>query len=355
MDAATIEHPPTPTNISSNQGDPEDVNDDIGPIPNPVTPNVLVRPDRRQVVYNVEERKVLDAHKERYLASKSVEEHKSVAMTYILPAIFQYWDSIGRDIGDSRTQTKKLVAWMQNTWRGTKVAETVIFGAPMKRTEVLWHTRKNNVFAEIASLMGLDSASTQTPNWFDFCMKALGNILQRMSALQLERLDRQGSEIVSAENQDDDRKQQLTEKNAISRFSKHAKGHWNEMGVLSLSFVAYTDSSGKLVVQVLDQMAELMEVDAPLFESQYRPQVHQIKLYVMEYINKIKKILNPGPTSSAPNGTGNDVQNLTLQFDQNRFPILPQGLDTKSGNLPVKKELDEMIWKYFAKHYSAST
>ncbi|PPQ76007.1 hypothetical protein CVT25_004621 [Psilocybe cyanescens] len=250
MDSATIEHPPASPSTSTNEVNPDDVNDDIGPIPNPVIPEFLVRPDRRQVVYNAEERKVLDAHKARYLASKSVEERKSVAKTYILPDIFQYWESIGQDIGDSRTQTRKLIAWMQNTWRGTKVAETVIAGAAMKRTEVLWRTRKDDVFAEIASLMGLDSASTQTPNWFDFRMKALGNILQRMSALQLEHLDIKGAEIVSADNQDEDRRQQLAEKNAISRLSKGARGHWNEMGVLSLSFVAYTDSSGKLVVQV---------------------------------------------------------------------------------------------------------
>ncbi|PPQ93201.1 hypothetical protein CVT25_007858 [Psilocybe cyanescens] len=290
MDSATIEQPPAPPNISSNDVDAEHVNDDIGPIPNPVNPNFLVRPDRHQVVYNSEERKVLDAHKERYLASKSAEEHKSVAKTYILPAIFQYWDSIGHEIGDSRTQAR-----------------------------------------------------------------ALGNILQCMSALQLEQLDRQGAQILSAANQDNDRRQQLAEKKAISRFSKSAKGHWNEMGVLSLSFVAYTDTSGKLVVQVVDQMAELIEVDAPLFESQYRPQVHQMKLYVMEYITKMKKILNPGPTPWAPNGTGNDVKDLNLQFDQHGFPILPQRLDTKSGNLPVKKELDEMIRKYFAKHYKLAT
>ncbi|PPQ87771.1 hypothetical protein CVT25_015013 [Psilocybe cyanescens] len=355
MDSATIEHSPVPPHVSSNETDPEDVDNNIGLIPNPVTPDVLVRPDRRQVVYNAEERKVLDAHKERYLASKSVEEHKSVAKTYILPDIFQYWDDIGHEIGDSRTQTRKLVAWMQNTWRGTKVAETVIAGAAMKRTEVLWQTRKDDVFAEIARLMGLDSVSTQTPNWFAFRMKALGIILQHMSALDLEKLDRQGEAIVSAANQDNERKQQLAEKHAISRFSKGTKCHWNEMRVLSLSFVAYTDSSNKLVVQVHDQMAELMEVDAPLFESQYRPQVHQMKLYVMEYITQMKKILNPGPQPWAPGGTGKNVRDLNLQFDHYGFPILPPALNTKSGDLPVKKELEDMVRKYLAKHYKLAT
>ncbi|PPQ94764.1 hypothetical protein CVT25_007783 [Psilocybe cyanescens] len=167
MDSATIEHPPASPSTSTNEVNPDDINDNIGPIPNHITPDFLVRPDRHQVVYNAEERKVLDAHK--------------------------------------------------------------------------------------ASL---------------------------------------------------------------------------------------------------DQMAEIMDVDAPLFESQYRPQVHQMKLYVMEYITKMRKILNPGPAPRVPGGTGTGVCDLGLQFTHNGFPILPQGLDTKSGNLPVKKELDEMIRKYLAKHYS---
>ncbi|PPQ93882.1 hypothetical protein CVT25_013431 [Psilocybe cyanescens] len=86
MDSATIKHSPVPPHVSSNEADPEDVDNNI---------------DWHQVMYNAEEQKVLDAHKKQYLASKSVEECKSVAKTYILPDIFQYWDIIGHEIGDS--------------------------------------------------------------------------------------------------------------------------------------------------------------------------------------------------------------------------------------------------------------
>lgn len=68
---------------------------------------------------------------------------------------------------------------MRNVWR-----------VPMKRvlelgkyrlTDVLWWTRQEEVFEEIASIMEIPKADTSTPGWFPLRTKASKNILEKMT------------------------------------------------------------------------------------------------------------------------------------------------------------------------------
>lgn len=59
----------------------------------------------------------------------------------------------------------------------------------MKLTEALWLTREQDVLAEIATLLGVAEATTKTPGWFGLRMKALGNILERMTPEEKAALD----------------------------------------------------------------------------------------------------------------------------------------------------------------------
>ena len=63
-------------------------------------------PDRRQPLYNSEERAVIDVHKEEYLNAASAQERKQVAQNKVLPALFNYWSGKGLDLSDPRPRTK---------------------------------------------------------------------------------------------------------------------------------------------------------------------------------------------------------------------------------------------------------
>lgn len=54
---------------------------------------------------------------------------------------------------------------------------------------------KEEVFAEIASLLGLDSADTSTPGWFPHRLTAIGNIIQNMSDGEKADLDKEVSRL----------------------------------------------------------------------------------------------------------------------------------------------------------------
>jgi hypothetical protein len=54
-------------------------------------------------------------------------------------------------------------------------------GKQYRLADILWWTRQEDVFEEIASIMNLDSADTNTPGWFQHRTKASKNIINRMS------------------------------------------------------------------------------------------------------------------------------------------------------------------------------
>jgi hypothetical protein len=69
-----------------------------------------------------------------------------------------------------------------------KVVES---GIRYRLTDILWWTRQEDVFEEIASILHIDSANTFTTGWFQLRTKASKNILNGMSdeernALEIE-------------------------------------------------------------------------------------------------------------------------------------------------------------------------
>ena len=72
-------------------------------------------------------------------------------------------------------------------------------------TDILWQTRQGDVWAEIAAILNVELADTQTPDWFETRMTAMKNMLNKMieeekSKLQ-EEADRMAKEGLPAEIQ----------------------------------------------------------------------------------------------------------------------------------------------------------
>ena len=54
---------------------------------------------------------------------------------------------------------------------------------------MLWLTQKDKVNAEIATMLGVETADSSTEKWFDMRMKAVGSVLKKMSEEELAELD----------------------------------------------------------------------------------------------------------------------------------------------------------------------
>jgi len=184
------------------------------------------RGDHRQRAYNTEERAVIDVHKATYLQATSLAERKQIAKV-ILADLFNHWSQKGillEDVDISiRTKVfligigmhipysvvpKALVAWIQNNWRSHRISQKV-FRFKMKISEVLWKTRQDEVFAEIGTLLGIQSANASTPGWFNQRMPALGNILARMTTAEREELEKDRQRLELEGNKEEDKRKSV--------------------------------------------------------------------------------------------------------------------------------------------------
>ena len=87
--------------------------------------------------------------------------------------------------------------WIHNNWRTSKDAQLMLAHFIVKRTDVLWKRSQDKVFAEIADILGMEQADTNTPNWFSHRMVAMKNIIERMSSGELAELDKEVAAIAA--------------------------------------------------------------------------------------------------------------------------------------------------------------
>jgi hypothetical protein len=60
-------------------------------------------------VYNAQERAAIDPFKTEYLAATTPAARKTIAQVHILPALFNYWTSIGQVIDDNEMRGRAVV------------------------------------------------------------------------------------------------------------------------------------------------------------------------------------------------------------------------------------------------------
>jgi hypothetical protein len=69
---------------------------------------------------------------------------------------------------------------LRNVWRVRRNRQMKP-GSRYRLTDILWWTRQTDVFNEIANILNIDSADTNTPGWFQLRTKASKNILDKMT------------------------------------------------------------------------------------------------------------------------------------------------------------------------------
>jgi hypothetical protein len=85
-------------------------------------------------------------------------------------------------------EIQELTNWLRNVWR-VRRKPVQDSGNRYRLTDLLWWTRQEDVFQEIAFILKLDTANTSTPGWFQLRTRASKNILDRMSVEQRNILE----------------------------------------------------------------------------------------------------------------------------------------------------------------------
>ena len=135
----------------------------------------------------------------------------------------------------------------------------------VKRSEVIWSLHQDRVWKEIGDMLGVEDASTSTPGWFQNRLPAIKRIFESMTAEEKAVLEAE-QEKMEREGYPEKTKQMyvnpwlqplpmmllmfysLAEKNLVKCVEETARQQWLEMGVLSVTFTAYTAPDGLMVV-----------------------------------------------------------------------------------------------------------
>lgn len=117
---------------------------------------------------------------------------------------------------------------------------------------------KDRVFKEIAEMLHVPEATPDTPGWFKCRMKAIGHILERMTAEELEAVDAKKADMCQNGFPEEERPkcvlsdmywprpdQMAVEFRRAAKFANRrldaaAKAHYLEMGLLSITLVTRT-------------------------------------------------------------------------------------------------------------------
>ncbi|KAF8801027.1 hypothetical protein BYT27DRAFT_7216453 [Phlegmacium glaucopus] len=214
---------------------------------------------RLRRVYNVQERAVMDPFKSDYLNATSPSARKTIAQVHIFPALFNYWEGSGQEVDPNkiRAQTEECLVLAQEAGVDRRYQE-------------------QDVFAEIASIMELPSANMHTPGWFPNRTIASKNVIDVMLHEEREKLD-QAAERIRVEGLPVERQCKLAEQKWYSRFSTMAKERYLEMGLVSISVVAYTDKAGHFVIDIHDDIADLLGIHSKAFEDIYEDKSQEMK------------------------------------------------------------------------------
>ena len=88
---------------------------------------------------------------------------------------------------------QEFLQWIWNTWHPNNTANSK--EKQYKITYLLWWEWKEEIMDEILNLMGRESANTKTKGWFQLCIVASQNILNKMTNEDILKLRRKGQEM----------------------------------------------------------------------------------------------------------------------------------------------------------------
>ncbi|KAH9483510.1 hypothetical protein JR316_0002978 [Psilocybe cubensis] len=317
---------------------------------NAVLEDIFRAHDRLVRVYDRQEREIIEKHKDNYTKAATNLDRKQVVCE-ILPDLFNYWSktrTVSRSKEFMQEEAKKLLAWIRNNWRGEKLTKAATMGKKLKRTTVLWYNRRDEVYKEIASILGIESAGVGTPGVFENRMKAMSNIISRMSDREKRQLDVEAANYASVVYSDED-KRKKAKKYAFKKLDEAANQQWAEMGLMSITFVCQINESGQLSVQVHDQVASVIGVCSTLFEEQKPDEVTQMKRLISTYV---RGLLNAKERATSGIHITAKSDLLILEQDADGFPILPQDFDASKVN---RKDLESLLRLYLGQNYKLAT
>lgn len=96
-----------------------------------------------------------------------------------------------------------MLIWIRNNWRlGDTPSHAKI---SVKRTDIIWTDYQDRVFQEIGSITGQTDVTAATPGWFNYRMKALGNVWSNMTEEDKAAVNARKAEVAATGYSEDEK------------------------------------------------------------------------------------------------------------------------------------------------------
>jgi hypothetical protein len=158
----------------------------------------------------------------------------------------------------------------------------------------------------------------------------------------------------------------MAEKLMVKRVGENDRRNWLEMGVVSITFTAYTAPDGQLVIDRLvmhsisiydlnggglyshDNMGDHMSLLTRPFIQTYEDDVKNMKRNLLAYMKTLRALADPN-VLTFPTPAMKKAEQVSVKMTPNGSPILPDLADIQSYN---KQALEDLLALYLGHHYS---
>ncbi|KAF8958980.1 hypothetical protein BDZ97DRAFT_1923291 [Flammula alnicola] len=308
---------------------------------------------RKDCKYSAKELEQIQAFKKEFIMADTIDKRATILKTQILPAMCNYWVSTGQlsteDIDDSLDRAKELSKWVANNWRTARGVATRSNHFHPKKSEVMWYLHPEEVMKEVASLLGVEEATTTTTGWFQERLPAIANILARMSPTEKAEFEAEVAKMAK-EGYPEETKRSIAKRFSTKRIAKVMDEHWKEMGLVSIMITAYTLPDGKLVIDAHDEIADLMGIPARSLIDSHPEEISKMKLLLMDYMKTLRTKAQVPVAGGI--GTNPGLQKVLLTTTSEGYPMLPE--PWRNGD-ESKKKLEELFSLYIGRHYKLAT
>ncbi|KAG6905392.1 hypothetical protein DXG01_002999 [Tephrocybe rancida] len=202
--------------------------------------------------YGKEEKSVIKAHKKAYEEARDTAGHDSVIRDIILPNLLAFYNRNNHPhataVEGHGGIVKDLKEWTSNNWRNTgTVKETkemkVNIATVVERMFRDWVNRTLRDLANVEELGQNSQQEFQLRNW------AIKMVRESLSPEELVAVQAEETQVAASGHRPETQCA-TTDKYGHSRIEADDKKCFLEMGMLSLSLVAWVDSTREFKVQV---------------------------------------------------------------------------------------------------------
>ncbi|KAG6905409.1 hypothetical protein DXG01_002896 [Tephrocybe rancida] len=201
--------------------------------------------------YGKDKKKVIKVHKKAYQEARDTAACDSVVQDFILPNLLSFYkrtnhpcvNAVEGNVGI----VKELKEWMSNNWRKTvtvKDSQHVKVNIAVIVDCMFW----DRVNDTLCDLVGVEELGQDPQREFQLRNHVIKMVRKSLSPEEMVSVNAEKARVVSSSNPPD-KQCAIANRHGQSRIDAENKKCFMEMGMFSLSLVAWVDSTGEFKVQ----------------------------------------------------------------------------------------------------------